>query len=134
MEQNRKIKSKKIEAAVIVLTVVLALIYFYPKIIALKEGRDNQRVIVNCKSFVSKTLDEAAEIKKSDLKKISDKLIEEMNNAGQKPLYSELKCPLCCSVEFDEKTNTIIVTGYDNAVEVLTRTVVNPPSFVTYER
>lgn len=143
MEQERKVehrvKSKKIEAAAILIAVVLAVIYFYPRVVALQEKQQNAKVVANCKIFSDKILERAQlesadkkkflKAKKPDLKKISTELMEELGDS-----YTDTKAPLCCMVEYDKKTNTIVITGFDASKDVLTRTVVNPPSFVTYER
>lgn len=142
-ESNHKIKNKKLEFGIIFIAIALAVIYFYPKVITLIEEKQNAVVKENCRVFVSKILEktvDSAFVKdkknkkiKPDLEKISQETMKELNPDGKK-IYGEEKCPLCCRVEFDNKTNTIIITGYDNTAEVLSRTVINPPSFVRYER
>ncbi len=140
MEQEHKVKSKKIEAAAILLTVALAGFYFYPRIATLQEKRQNAKVMSACKVFVDKTLERAQQeqstIEKSkkkknkpDLDKISTELMKEFGTE-----YCDAKTPLCCMVEYDKKTNAVVVTGFDSSQDVLMRTVISPPSFVTYER
>ena len=134
MEQEQKTKAKRIEAIAILIAIILAVIYFYPRVTAFQQKRQNERVVANCKLLVKKTLEcakqeQAGSKAKLDLDKISQELKKESNVT-----YCDAKAPLCCMVEYDKKTNTIIVTGFDSSQEILTRTVITPPSFVTYER
>jgi|GEM_PF-4116828 len=135
MEQEHKVKSKIIAAALIFITVMLAVVYFYPRLTVLYENRRDAKVTADCKVFTDKILERAQEEqsknkkKKLDLKKLSDEITQELDVK-----YCDTKTPLCCMVEYDKKTNTVVVTGFDATQEVITRTVINPPSFVTFDR
>ena len=127
MTLEHKIKSKKIEFAVGLIVVMFIVLYCYPRIVDFMDKQDNARVAIDCKATVDVILAKAQEEKKPNLKEIADFVEGELN-------LSKSKCPLCIQLEFDPKTNTIIVTGYDKTVDVVSRTVVNPPTFVRYER
>ena len=44
------------------------------------------------------------------------------------------KCTGCVSVSYDGDTESVTVTGYGKNLDILCRTIVKPPSYVTYER
>lgn len=137
MTGEHRIKSKKIEMAIIAIIVMLLLLYFYPRIISAQDSKNNKRITATCRAFSEMVLKETdgfkptKTLKKPDLEIISKNVQKEFATSAK---IGEEKCPLCIQVKFDLKTNTLIVTGYDKTLEVVTRTVINPPSFVRYER
>lgn len=137
MASEHRIKSKKIEMAMIAIVLMLVLLYFYPRITSAQDEKDNKKVVAICRTFSEMVLKKTNSfkptktLKKPNLDLISKEVQKELSANGK---IGEEKCPLCIQVEFDSKTNTIIVTGYDKTPEVVTRTVINPPSFVRYER
>ena len=125
MTPEHKVKSKKLEAAIIFIVAMLVVLYFYPRLVAIRDERQNDRVSAVCKEFLKVTLERSAKNKN---------LEEVVAHAKVELGVGDVKCPLCTQAEFDPKTRTAIVTGYDKNEDVVIRISINPPSFVQYER
>ena len=72
---------------------------------------------------------------------ISKKLTEELNAVNKNPLSKKEpayitgeKCEGCVIITPDDKLNSITVEAYSKENALLVRTVIQPPSFVTYTR
>ena len=76
------------------------------------------------------------DIKKSVLDIIDDLNEERVNPYGKKnlPYVLNEECKGCITINIDEGTNSIVATGYDSKNNILTRSVINPPSYVSYEK
>ena len=46
----------------------------------------------------------------------------------------DTNCKGCNSVEYDDKLTMIILTTYNKRGDLIARTVIKPPSFVTYTK
>lgn len=91
--------------------------------------------------FVSKALEEFS---KKDAKKpseIAQIVAQELNETAKNPYNKkekaytfEMNCKGCNSIDFDDSLAMIILTTYDKKGELVARTIIKPPSFVTYYR
>ncbi len=131
-------KNAIITACIIVFTALVVLLACIPKILKEYEIKSNQIVKNNCKTAVQDIMD----IK--DIKTLKDKsfeLVKKYNETYTNPVTkkenaftTDKKCMGCVSVIFDDNTQSLNITGYDKNLQILCRTIVKPPSFVTYER
>ena len=127
-----------ITIGIIFFTIFIITLACVPKILKEYENKSNSVVKNNCKIIVQDVIN----IK--DMKKLSEKskeFVEKYNETYKNPITNkesaftvDKKCIGCVSVSYDENTKSINVTGYDKDLEILCRTVVKPPSYVTYER
>ena len=91
--------------------------------------------------FISKSLEEFASDKKAKPSEIAKKVSDELNvvtvnpyNKKSQAYTFEKGCKGCNIVEFDDAMEMIILTTYDKKGELIARTVIKPPSFVTYNK
>lgn len=115
--------------------------YFSPNFLLKADMRKASKTQTNAAIFVSKALSEFSTNKKIKASVVSAKLVEELNavnkNAFTKknPAYSlDEICSGCVIIEADDKINSITVSAYDKEGALLTRTLIQPPSFVTYTK
>lgn len=104
------------------------------------ENRKYAQIQTNASIFTSKALSEFSTNPKMKASIISKKLIEELNAVNKNPLskqevaYAVEKCKGCVVINSDDKLNSITVEAYSSEDALLVRTVIQPPSFVTYTR
>ncbi len=126
-----------------VVTLVLALgalaIYFSPRFLNNREVMMAAKIKSDNAVFTSKALEEFAQNKDAKSSEVAQKVLDELNEKGTNPYnrkippYTfETNCKGCSSVQFDDDTEMIIVTTYDKKGVLVARTVIKPPSFVTY--
>ncbi|MCD8024082.1 MAG: hypothetical protein LUE64_00940, partial [Candidatus Gastranaerophilales bacterium] len=116
--------------------------YFLPKITLSYEKRTYARMQTNGAMMTSKIL---AEFSNNNNKKlpseISKILTEEMNKLVKNPInrknpaYSiNDECLGCVTLIPDDKVKSVVLTGKDKEDKLVLRTVIQPPSFVTYNK
>ena len=116
-------KIKKITAIeiVVLLIIFVALgIYYTPKILTSKDVKMIAKI-------------------KADNAMFTAKVLEEFNAAGKNPYNKdglaytfEQSCKGCNSVTYDDNFKTITIESFDKKGTFLARTVIAPPSYVTY--
>ncbi len=132
----------KIEIFVILILIFAFSLYLYPKFFVQKIVRQNALVKTNNAICVQEILAQFSTKKPNDvnLKNAVDETIKKLNSLNKNPInkkdpafvYAQ-KCAGCVSLQINEPTRSITSTGYDKDLNVLTRSVMKPPSFVTYE-
>lgn len=135
-------KRIKIFLILLVIAMILGTLTYcvrsYFKNLGIKEELETKK---SNEVFVQKALDEfnkSASIKPS---KVAQNLVDEFNSKtknhydSKKQAYTfEKNCSACTSVEYDDDIRTIIITTYNKKGELTQRTIINPPSFVTYTK
>lgn len=137
-----KIKKITVIEIIVALIVVLALgIYFCPKFLNSKELRIQAKVKAQNAIYTSKALEEFAVDKNAKASAVALKVMEELNavevspfNKKEKAYTNEKNCTACNSIEIDDAASMIIITTYDKKGDLMARTVIKPPSFVTYNK
>jgi len=135
-------KIKKITAIeiVVLLIIFVALgIYYTPKILTSKDVKMIAKIKADNAMFTAKVLEEFSSDKKAVPSAIAKKIVEEFNAAGKNPYNKdglaytfEQSCKGCNSVTYDDNFKTITIESFDKKGTFLARTVIAPPSYVTY--
>lgn len=132
------------EFFVLLLLIGCIWLYISPNFLLKLENRKNAQIQTNASIFISKALSEFSLQKKGEKPKptaVSAKLAEELNAVNKNP-YSKKqkaysigeKCTGCVIITPDDKMNSITVEAYTEDGILLVRTILQPPSFVTYVR
>ena len=115
--------------------------YFIPQMINKQEVMAAAKIKADNKIFVTRSLEEFEANKKIKSSEVAKKVSEELNIVTVNPYNKkadaytfEKTCKACNSVEFDDALEMIILTTYDKKGELTARTVIKPPSFVTYNK
>ncbi len=133
-----------LEIFVLVLLIFCIWLYISPNFLVKLENRQNAKVQTNAAIFTSKALSEFS-LKNSAHKgkpsAISEKIIKELNAVNKnphnkkQPAYSiQKRCEGCVIVIPDDKMNSITVEAYTADDILLVRTIIQPPSFVTFTK
>lgn len=131
------------EIFILILLVICIGLYISPNFLIKAENRKNALVQTNASIFTSKALSEFSTNSKVKASVVSKKLTEELNAVNKNPFSK--KAPAYCIIDKcehegsvkispDDKINSITVEAYTNDNILLVRTVIQPPSFVTYTR
>ena len=131
------------EIFVLILLIICIWLYISPNFLLKAENRKNAQVQTNASIFTSKALAEFSSNSKAKASVISNKLVEELNAVNKNPFSK--KAPAYCvldkcehegSVKIipNDAMNSINVEAYTKDDILLVRTVIQPPSFVTYTR
>lgn len=135
--------NKKIIFSLVALVVALIALaaVFAPKFLEKKKTEALEKTKATNEAFTSKILEQFNSnfnIKASTAAQI---VCDELNERTQNPYDKrkpactfERECKGCLSVEFDDSLSMVIVTTYDPKGELAARTVIKPPSFVTYNK
>jgi len=137
-------KIKKI-TAIEITTLFLAFlaigIYYSPNFMHKQEVMKAAKIKSDNAIFTSKALEEFAKDKNAKSSAIAQKITDELNSTTINPYdkktqaYTfDLNCKGCNSVEYDDALSMIILTTYNKKGELIARTVIKPPSFVTYTK
>ncbi len=137
-------KIKKITAIEIVVLIIVFVaigIYYSPNIITKKEMQKIAKIKADNAIFTSKALEEFSANKKAKPSEVAKKIAQELNTTSKNPFdekspaYTfETICTGCNNIEFDDKLQMIILSAYNKKGELMARTVIKPPSFVTYAK
>lgn len=106
-----------------------------------KEQKVFDLIKKNNAAFTSKVLDEYNNGSNLKASNVVEKTVNEMNevtsnpfNKKQKAFTYDLNCTNCTTVEFQDSQNSIILTTLDKKGKLIARTVIKPPSYVTYTK
>ena len=128
-----------IEIIVVIIVLCALTMYLIPNIIADREAKTLAIVKSNNAIYTSKVIEEFSHDKSAKPSDIAKKVADELNKTQKNPydndkdffsLDNELAS--CSNIEADDNLKMIIVTTLDRQGELISRTVINPPSFVTY--
>lgn len=137
-------KIKKV-TAIELITVTIALIaggiYYSPRFMQNQEVMKAAKIKSDNAIFTSKVLEEFASNKEAKSSDVAQKILDELNEKSKNPYdkkaaaYTfDTKCKGCSSVEYDDSLEMIILTTYNKKGDLIARTVIKPPSFVTYTK
>ncbi len=134
-------KITAIEITVIALALIALGIYYTPNFLTKKDMQKIAKIKADNAMFTSKVLETFAADKKSLPSVVAKKVADELNQKSENPYNKktpayvfETQCKGCNCVEFDDKLEIIILSAYNNKGEMVARTVIKPPSFVTYTK
>lgn len=137
-------KIKKITAIeiIVILIALIALgIYYTPNFLTKKDMQKIAKIKADNAMFTSKVLETFAVDKKALPSVVAKKVADELNQKSINPYNKKLpayvfeaQCKGCNCVEFDDKLEMVILSAYNNKGEMVARTVIKPPSFVTYTK
>ena len=137
-------KIKKITAIEIITFVILFIgvgIYTSPYFLKDQKMLKAAKIKADNSIFTAKILEEFAQNKHLLASSVAKKVCEELNTAminpydKKNPAFTfELNCNGCNSVEYDDSNQMVTITTYDKRGDMIARTVIKPPSFVTYEK
>jgi len=131
------------EIFVLILLVFCVVLYISPNFIIKAENRKHAQVQANAAIFTSKALSEFSSNPKLKASVIANKLIEELNAVNKNPfakkepaycVLAKCQCDGCVKINPDDNMNSITIEAYTKDNILLVRTVIQPPSFVTYTR
>ncbi|MCX4274361.1 MAG: hypothetical protein OSJ27_01095 [Candidatus Gastranaerophilales bacterium] len=129
------------EIFILFLIILCIGLYISPNFLVKLENRKYAQIQTNAGIFTSKALSEFSSNPKMKASVISKKLTEELNAVNKNPLSKKEpayitgeKCEGCVIITPDDKLNSITVEAYSKENALLVRTVIQPPSFVTYTR
>ncbi len=131
------------EIFVLILLVICVWLYVSPNFLLKAENRKNSLVQTNASIFTSKALAEFSANSKVKASVVSNKLAEELNAVNKNPfskkapaycVLDKCECEGCVKISPNDKINSITVEAYTKDNILLVRTVIQPPSFVTYTR
>jgi hypothetical protein len=116
-------------------------IYYTPSFITKKEERKIAKIKADNAMFTAKVLEIFASDKKALPSVVAKNVAEELNQKSKNPYNEKLtayvfetQCKGCNCVEYDDKLQMIILSAYNNKNEMIARTVIKPPAFVTYTK
>ena len=132
---------KKIIIAIVTLVILWGACYFWWDYIAGENLKKEAQVKENIKTCTQEILARASLQKEANNAVIAKESIDKLNELTKNP-FSPKKpafvwgesCMGCVEVELDTQTKNIILTAYNKEGKLLARTLVNPPSYVTFER
>lgn len=134
-------KITAIETIVLMIVVVGVGIYYSPHFMQKQEVMMAAKIKADNAIFTSKALEEFAQDKKAKPSDVAQRVSEQLNAVSVNPYdkandaYTfELNCKACNSVEYNDELSMIILTSYDKKGTMMARTVIKPPSFVSYNK
>ena len=131
---------KKSSLGLLIICVILGCFYISPKFQKFKENNINKKIVNNCNMVADYILKEYELNKKIDLKTKVDESIELFSGQVQNPVNSKQPAFTsqitegACAVQYEESTKTVVVTGLALDESILVRIVLNPPTFIRYDR
>ena len=135
-------KITAIEITTLILAFIALGIYYSPNFMHKKEVMMAAKIKSDNAVFTSKALEEFAKDKKIKSSDVAQKVAEELNLTAVNPYNKkeaaytfDINCTKGCNtVEYDDSLSMIILTTYNKKGELMARTVIKPPSFVTYAK
>ncbi len=143
-EDNKDENPNKITIFEIFVGLLLVLcigLYLSPNIFLKLDNKRNAQMQTNASIFTSKALGEFSSNNKMKASEAAQKIAKELNKVNKNPYDKKnpaylikAKCKGCVIITPDDALNSIAVEAYSNDNILLVRTVIQPPSFVTYTR
>lgn len=134
-------KIAKLEIAVIIILLICIGLYLTPYFKKSADERKIAKINANAAIFTSKSLAEFSRDKDQKASVVAKKTLDELNTVSKNPYDRKLPAYVSgnvfcgsVSIESDDKLQTITVTGYGRDNVIIVRTVIKPPSFVTYKK
>ncbi len=130
-----------LELAVIIILLCAIFIFLIPIVKGDFEKKKEAQISANAAIFTSKALSYFNTDKTLKASYVANKTLEELNSISKNPYNRKQKAYVfekgqkgAILVEFDDNIQTITVTGFNKSLQIVVRTVIKPPSFVTYEK
>ena len=134
-------KIAKLEIAVIIILLICIGLYLTPYFKKSADERKIAGINANAAIFTSNSLAEFSRDKDQKASIVAKKTLDELNTVSKNPYDRKLPAYVSgnvfcgsVSIESDDKLQTITVTGYGRDNVIIVRTVIKPPSFVTYKK
>lgn len=131
----------KLEIAVIIILILCIGLYLTPYLTGGLDKKKEARVVANAAVFTSKSLANFSINKKEKASIVAKKTADELNTLSKNPFNKKLPAyvfekPQAGSVvvSSDDELQTVTVTGFGKEKQIVVRTVIKPPSFVTYQK
>ena len=131
----------KLEIAVIIILILCIGLYLTPYLTGGLDKKKEARVVANAAVFTSKSLANFSINKKEKASIVAKKTADELNTLSKNPFNKKLPAyvfenPEAGSVivQSDDELQTVTVTGFGKEKQIVVRTVIKPPSFVTYQK
>lgn len=131
----------KLEIAVVIILVLCIGLYMSPFFTKKVDERRMAKINANAAVFTSKALSVFSADKDAKASYVARKTMDELNTLSKNPYDKKLPAYVSgnvfcgsISIDSDDKLQTITITGYGKDNVVLVRTVIKPPSFVTYKK
>ena len=131
----------KLEIAVIIILILCIGLYLTPYLTGGLDKKKEARVVANAAVFTSKSLANFSINKKEKASVVPKKTADELNTLSKNPFNKKLPAyvfenPEAGSVivQSDDELQTVTVTGFGKEKQIVVRTVIKPPSFVTYQK
>ena len=128
-----------IEIVVVLLILIAFIIYISPKFLNKKEEMTLSKIKAQSAVFTSCVLEEFSKNFSIKSSVVAQNVVDKLNKTEKNPYDKKQEaftfapdCKSCNSVEFDDKLKMVILTTYDKEGELVARTVIKPPSYVTY--
>jgi len=139
---NKKLKLSYVEIFVLFIVILGFAFYFIPKAMISLEQKQYGRLQTNSAMMTSKVLAEFSDnLSKQKPTEIAVKLSDKMNKLVKNPIdknnpaYSVNKeCLGCVVLTPDDKVKSIVLTAKDKENKLIVRTLIQPPSFVTFNK
>lgn len=135
-------KIKKITAIEIFTLILIFIgvgIYYSPNFMHKKEVLKAAKIKADNAIFTAKALEEFAQNKDAKASDIAKKVADELNTTTINPYDKKLSsytfeqdCKGCSNISYDDNNEMIIVTTFNKKGNLISRTVIKPPSFVAY--
>ena len=134
-------KVTAIEITTLMLAFIALGIYYAPRYMNDKEVMMAAKIKSDNAVFTSKALQAFANDEKILPSVVAQKISDELNETTINPYDKKAKaytfdmeCKGCNAVEYDDKLTMIILTTYNKKGDLIARTVIKPPSFVTFDK
>lgn len=119
----------------------ILLAVFAPKILDEKTELKNKIVCENAQIFTKKALDNFNSNKNEKASTVAKNVMEQLNEVAKNPYNKKLSAFTNekaqkgqIEISTDDTTQTITLTALDVQGKILIRTLIKPPSFVTYTK
>ena len=128
-------------AILIALIMLLAVFAYVSPYFINNIERKNNKVSANAEIFTSKVLSQFNVDKNLKASVVAKQITEELNKINKNPYSKKQEAYVYENaqagqllVEFDDAIQTITITSYDKDKKIIIRTLIKPPSFVTYKK
>lgn len=129
----------KFEIIALVIALIALGVYLFNDLSQKKEASFAAKIKADNNAFTMKTLEKFEANKKAKATKVATDVMTELNEVAQNPYDKNVKpytfekgCTACSIIEADDALQMITVTTYNKKGDLIARTVIKPPSFVTY--
>ena len=126
-------------ATILIFAIIAVGIYFLPYYKNKREAQLISKIKKSNSIFTTKILEEFNKDKNIKASNAARKVAAELNavsknlfNKDEQAYLFDTTCTLCNSVDYNDDLSMVVLTVYDKNGELLSRTVIKPPSFVTY--